>query len=77
MVIKLFAIKNIKNRSESFKHHSEHFVVNNSEITSVCGPNKIGQTLLIDYYFVLTLKVVSERKVTVRFVVGVAVIRNA
>ena len=30
----------------SFKYHSEHFVVNNSEITSVCGPNEVGNTLL-------------------------------
>ena len=77
MIIKLFAIKNIKNQSESFKHHSEHFVVNYSEVTSVCGPAEIGPTLLIVYYLIGTLKVVSGRKVTVRFFVGVAVIPNA
>ena len=60
----------------SFKYHSEHFVVNYSEFVSVCGPAEIGTTLLIFYYFVGTLKVVSVRKKTVRFAVGVAVITN-
>ena len=64
------------NESESFKHHSEHFVVNYSELSSVCGPAEVDPTHVSVFYFVGTLKVVSNRKGTVRIVVRVAVIRN-
>ena len=64
------------NESESSKHHSEYFVVNYSEVTPGFGPNEVGVTLLIVYYFDGTLYIVRVRKVAARIAVGVAVIRN-
>ena len=40
---------------QSLEHHSEHFIVNYSEVETFCGPAEVGVTLLIVYYFDVTL----------------------